>query len=62
MVHDYVTWRDDLRTVTDIGAFRTVTRNVVASDGTPEPIAVADLMPCRPGGCSASLGGGGAGR
>lgn len=42
-LHDYTTWRREMRTVTDIGAFRTVGRNLVTTDGTPEPIAVAEM-------------------
>jgi putative ABC transport system permease protein len=42
-VHDFVVWRQELRTITDVGAFRIVTRNIVAGDGVPEPIPVADM-------------------
>ncbi|HEU4454320.1 MAG TPA: ABC transporter permease, partial [Longimicrobium sp.] len=42
-LHDFATWRDELRSVEDVGAFRTVERNLVAPDGTAEPVPVAEM-------------------
>jgi hypothetical protein len=42
-LHDFVTWRDALRSVRDVGAYRTITRNLVAADGAAEPIAIAEM-------------------
>ena len=42
-VHDFVLWRDELRSVQDLGAFRTVQRNLVPPDGRPVPIKVAEV-------------------
>ncbi|HYW32411.1 MAG TPA: ABC transporter permease, partial [Gemmatimonas sp.] len=40
--HDFVVWRKELRTITDVGAFRTVGRNLVTG-GAPEPVPVAEM-------------------
>jgi hypothetical protein len=42
-VHDFVLWRDELRSVRDLGAFRTITRNLVPAEGPPVPIQVAEM-------------------
>ena len=41
--HDFVTWRDELTTVQELGAFRTVGRNLVVPGASPEPIRVAEI-------------------
>ncbi|MES2523552.1 MAG: ABC transporter permease, partial [Gemmatimonadota bacterium] len=41
--HDFVVWRKELRTITDVGAFRTVGRNLVAGTGSVEPVPVAEM-------------------
>jgi putative ABC transport system permease protein len=41
--HDFVQWRDELTTVQELGAFRTVGRNLVAPDAAVEPIRVAEI-------------------
>ena len=41
--HDLVAWRDELRTIVDVGAFRTLERNLVTPDGRAEPIEVAEM-------------------
>jgi putative ABC transport system permease protein len=38
-LHDFVVWRDALRTVTDIGAFRDATRNLVVAGDDARPVA-----------------------
>ena len=42
-MRDYAEWRAHLVSVEDIGAFRTVTRNLIAPGAQPEPVAVAEM-------------------
>ena len=42
-LHDFVTWRTELRMISDLGAFRTVSRNLVPREGPPVPVAVAEM-------------------
>jgi predicted permease len=42
-LHDFVTWREELRSVQDLGAFRTVERNLISRDAPPEPVRVAEM-------------------
>ena len=44
-LHDFVTWREELRTVREIGAFRTLERNMITADGQAEPVEVAEISP-----------------
>jgi putative ABC transport system permease protein len=44
VVRDFLEWRRELRTIVDLGAYRTDTRNLVAAGAAPEPIQVAELM------------------
>ena len=41
--HDFVIWRDELESVVDVSAFRTVTRNVSVDGGAPEPVSIAEM-------------------
>jgi predicted permease len=43
VMRDFLEWRHELRTIEDLGAFRTDTRNLHSGAGTPEPIQVAEL-------------------
>lgn len=43
VAHDFAAWRQEVRSVDDLGAFRTVTRNLIAADGTAEPVYVAEM-------------------
>ena len=47
VLHDFVRWRDGLRTVRDLGAFRTVERTLLPDAGAagqvPEPVRVAEM-------------------
>jgi hypothetical protein len=47
LLHDFLVWRRELRTVVDVGAFRTIQRNVGASPGAGqgigEPITLAEM-------------------
>jgi len=40
---DFERWRTTLRSVEDVGAFRTVERSLVTDDGPAEPVAVAEM-------------------
>lgn len=42
-LHDFVTWREELRSVEDLGAFRTVGRTLITGEGSPEPVQVAEM-------------------
>lgn len=42
-LHDFVTWREELRTVQDLGAFRDVYRNLITGEGPPEGVTVAEM-------------------
>ena len=44
-LHDFVLWRAEMKSVEDMTAFRTVARNVIAEDGSVEPLAVAEITP-----------------
>ncbi len=39
--HDFAAWRQELRTVREVSAYRTVARNLIAPDGTAEPVRLA---------------------
>lgn len=43
VLHDFITWRDTLRSVVDVGAFRQVSRNLIAADTSPETVNVAEI-------------------
>jgi predicted permease len=45
LLHDVMVWRAEMKSVTDIGAFRTVRRNLITEDGAGEPIAVMEISP-----------------
>ena len=42
-LHDFVVWRDELRRVNDLGAFRTVEHNLITDDAPPDALAVAEM-------------------
>ena len=42
-IGEFVTLRDELRTVTDVGAFRTVRRNFIPATGPGEPVSLAEM-------------------
>ena len=42
-LRDFVVWRDELRSVTDIGAYRDLSRNLVAPGVDPRPVLVAEI-------------------
>lgn len=43
VLRDFLEWRRELRTVEDIGAYRTDTRNLFVGNAAPEPIQLAEL-------------------
>ena len=43
IMHDYIGWRRDARAVTDVGAYRTVQRNLVVEGGRLEPVTAAEI-------------------
>jgi predicted permease len=42
-LHDFTIWREQVRTLTDLGAFRTLERNLIADSGLAEPLVVAEI-------------------
>ena len=43
LLYDFLAWRRELRTLTDVGAFRTIRRNLVSESGQSEPITLAEM-------------------
>ena len=43
VAHDFGTWRAQLRTVQELGAFRQVERNLVTDDGRGEPVTAVEI-------------------
>jgi predicted permease len=41
--HDFLMWRGSVRSVQDIGAYRTVTRNLMITEGLAEPVSTAEV-------------------
>lgn len=41
--HDFVAWRGAVQSVQDLSAYRTVTRNLMVTDGVAEPVSAAEL-------------------
>ena len=42
-LHDFIVWRGALRSVTNVGAWRDVTRNLVVAAGEARPVEVAEI-------------------
>src|SRR4051812_26453893 len=42
-LHDFVAWRDALKSVPDVAAYRDRNWNVIVGNATPEPVAVAEI-------------------
>ena len=40
---DFVMWRESLESVEELGAFRTLARNLIAGEGRGEPVVVAEM-------------------
>lgn len=43
VIHDFVTWREELSAVSELGAFREVERNLITGDGRGEPVELAEI-------------------
>ena len=43
IAHDFVVWKRELRSVTDLGAFRELQRNLIAGTAGGEPVEVAEI-------------------
>lgn len=43
VLRDVLEWRRELRTIEDLGAYRTDTRNLVVGNTAPEPIRIAEI-------------------
>ena len=43
VTRDFLEWRRDVRTIEELGAYRTDSRNLAAGSATPEPIRVAEI-------------------
>ncbi len=43
LLHDFLAWRRDLRTVGDLGAYRTLDRTLALGDARPQPAMVAEI-------------------
>jgi putative ABC transport system permease protein len=44
-LHDFFLWRQEMKSVEDMTAFRTVDRNVISADGSVESVRVAEMTP-----------------
>jgi predicted permease len=42
-LHDLAEWRRELRAVGELGAYRTVDRNLVTGEGPPEPLRIVEM-------------------
>ena len=42
LLHDFLTWRVDTQSIDDLGAYRTLERNLILGDARPEPVTVAE--------------------
>lgn len=43
LLDDFMRWREQLTSITDLTAYRSFERNVVGSDGTAQPVTVAEI-------------------
>jgi hypothetical protein len=44
-LHDFVAWRDELKSVQDLGAFRSIERNLGVAERTAAPALGAEITP-----------------
>jgi putative ABC transport system permease protein len=44
-LHDFTIWRSTLQSVTELGAWRDVTRNLIVTEGDARPVQVAEITP-----------------
>ena len=43
VLHDFVAWREELKSIEQLAAFRTAQHNLVSGNAPPEPITVAEI-------------------
>ena len=43
LLHDFFIWREGLRSVTELGAYRTIERNLIAGPDPAEPVVIAEI-------------------
>ena len=43
LLHDFAGWRRDVRSLEELGAFRTLERNLILGSSRPEPVTVAEI-------------------
>ena len=43
VLHDFYVWKRELRSITELGAFRTVNRNLIGETGEGEPVTIAEM-------------------
>ena len=43
LLHDFSVWQRDVRSVVDLGVYRTVERNLILGDARPEPVTIAEI-------------------
>ena len=43
LAHDFFAWREQVRSLEDLGAYRTIERSLVVGDAAPEPVPVAEV-------------------
>ena len=43
ILHDFLEWRQSLRSLTDVGAWRDSSRNLIVAAGEPRPVNVAEM-------------------
>ncbi len=43
ILHDFIAWRDELKSVEGLSAWTPIERNLITSDGQAEPVAVAEM-------------------
>src|SRR5688572_28647386 len=43
VLHDFLNWRRDVRTIEDLSASRTLERNLILEGARPEPVTVAEI-------------------
>jgi putative ABC transport system permease protein len=43
ILHDFIGWRRDARTIQELGAYRTLERNIIVDGARPEPVTAAEI-------------------
>lgn len=43
VLRDFVSWREELRSIEDLGAYRDLERNLMVEEGRAEPVRVAEI-------------------